>query len=126
MRSAGHGGAIRTERPELSTDAFAGERVPEGLRSDPDQVCAPTQQVVGVTAALYPTHAHDGQPDPRADLRDLREGDRPDRRTGHAAGPAAEPRLASPVRMRREASQRVDQRDGVGAVLLGGPGDVRR
>src|SRR5690242_19435410 len=107
MRSAGHGGPIRAGRPELSTDAFAGERVAERLRSDPDQICAPTQQVVGVTAALYLTHADNRQPDSRADLGDLREGDRPDRRTGHPAGPGTQPRLARAAPTRREPAQRV-------------------
>ena len=79
-----------------------------------------------MTAALYPTHAHDGDPDARAHLGDLRERDRADRWTRHAAGLAAEPRLARTVRMRRHPAQRVDQRDGVGAVCLGGGGDVRR
>jgi hypothetical protein len=40
----------RLEVPELPADARAGQRVPEGLGADGDQICAPTQQVVGVTA----------------------------------------------------------------------------
>ena len=70
--SAGNGRAIRAQIPELSTDALAGKGVSEGLRSDPDQICARSQQVVGVTAALYPTHADDEHPHARADFGDLR------------------------------------------------------
>ena len=54
---------------------------------------------------------------PRCGPRDLGERDRADRRPGHAAGAAAEPRLARAARVDRHPAQRVDQRHGVGAVL---------
>ena len=55
----------------------------------------------------------------RPHRRDLRERDRPDRRAGQPAGPAAEPRRARSVRVPGHAAQRVDQRHGVGARGLG-------
>ena len=79
-----------------------------------------------MTAGLYPTHPDDGDANAPTYLRDLGERDGADGRTGDATGLAAEPRLARPVRMRAMPAQRVDQRDGVGAVRLGGGGDVRR
>ena len=66
-------------------------------------------QVVRVTSVLDPAHPDDRDRDPRADLRDLRERDRADGRPGHAAGAAAEPRLARAARVEGHAAQRVDR-----------------
>ena len=66
-----------------------------------------------------------GIPTRAATSRHLREGDRAHRRTGHAARPAAEPGRAR-ARVQRHAAQRVDERDRVGARVLGGGRDRRR
>ena len=113
-RTFGHAQLDTVECPGWSARSSRRTRAPaSGSRkdslSDGDQICARTQEVVGVTAALYPTHPDDGDPNARPHLRDLRERDRADRRTGHAAGLPAEPRLARPVRMWRHPAQRVDQ-----------------
>jgi hypothetical protein len=38
------------DTPELSTHALTGQRVPEGLGADGDQIRSRTQEIVGVTA----------------------------------------------------------------------------
>ena len=72
-------GSLRHDRPsrpdglELGAYSSTRKRVPKRLRPDRDQIRARTQQVVGVTAALYPTHTHDGDPATRPHLGDLGE-----------------------------------------------------
>ena len=105
-----------------------GQRVAERLGADRRRRSAPaSQQVVRVTAGLDPAHAR-------------RSGSRPARgpratcasATARTAGPdtppVPPPSHGSPGRRgcKRHAAQRVDQRDGVGAVRLGGGGDVGR
>ena len=74
-----------------------------------DQVCARVEQVARVTPGLHAAHADDRDADALADLAHLRQRDRADRRAGHAAGAAAEPRLARPPRVHRHPAQRVDR-----------------
>ena len=81
-----YGRASRPDGLELSSHARTGQRIPEGFAPDGDQICARTQKVVGVTAALYSTHPDDGDPNAPPYFGDLGERDRADRRSGHAAG----------------------------------------
>src|SRR5688572_574699 len=114
--------AVCADLLEFLRDPRARARVAEGLGPDSDEIRAGVEQVAGVAPALHPAHADDRQPDALAHLAHLRERDRADGRARHPAGAAAEPRLAGPARVDRHSAQRVDERDGVRAVLLGGGG----
>ena len=78
-----------------------------------------------MTPGLHPAHADDGDVDAFAHLANLREGDRAHRRPGDAARDPAQPRPSGAARVQRHAADRVDERDGIGAVALGGGGDGR-
>ena len=70
---------------QFSRDARTGQRIPEGFAADGDQICARTQEVIGVTAALYPTHPDDGNPNAPPYLRNLCKA------TARTAGPDTPP-----------------------------------
>src|SRR5689334_12762830 len=97
----------------------ARQRIAERLGSHRHHICARVYEVIRVASVLDTAHADDRDRDARADLRDLREGDRAEGRAGHPATASArglvtaslaptEPRLGRAARMEGHAADRVD------------------
>src|SRR4051794_36701814 len=107
---------------QLVADARAGIRVTEGLGSDGDERGTRAEQVAGVVSPCYAAHPDDRDRDSGGDESHLCKRDRADRGARQSAGPAAEPGLRG-ARRQRHRAQRVDERDGVRAGLLGRLGD---
>src|SRR5271154_2228117 len=99
-------------------DPTRGEGVTEALGADPHERGAYVDELAGVSGALHAAHADHGDRDASRDGGHLGERDGPDSRAGGAPRATPEPRPPAARRQRRR-TQRVDQRDGIRASVLG-------
>ena len=103
---------------ELGRDPKTGRRIAEVLGPDHHAGAPADREILALLPQWQSAHAltgiRPGRPERRA------ERHRPDRRARHARRSRPQPGLAG-ARVERHPLEGVDQRDGVGARLLGGP-----
>ena len=110
--------------PRARTDALGGQWVAEARGADRDATAPAPSSAAAWHPCSTPPIPTTGISTAADDVRDLLQGDRADRGARETAAAGAEPGAA--VGEQRSGLQRVDQRDRIGAPLLGGDRDRRR